>query len=202
MKSKIIYSVAFLAAFLLTTAGIIYFNSIYKDIFALDFSRVPFKAGKISISDTSKVSFSELRFFFQNEFKRELFDSLRVFYTQSKNDTANVRQAADSALIDSLNSLKLVIQQKNENENQQILAKLSEQQKKNAKVKVDSSYILWTKQTAKLYESMDPQQAAKIIQSYSDNVARDIIYSMRQKKAAEVLSALNPGTANRITLAK
>jgi Mg/Co/Ni transporter MgtE len=70
------------------------------------------------------------------------------------------------------------------------------------RTKPDSSYLIWMKQTAKLYESMDPKKAAKIIQSYSDNIARDIIYSMKQKNAAEILSELNPDTANRITRAK
>jgi len=72
----------------------------------------------------------------------------------------------------------------------------------NTAAKPDSSYIIWMKQTAKLYENMDPKKAAKIIESYSDNIARDIIYSMKQKKAADILSELNPDTANRITRAK
>ena len=66
----------------------------------------------------------------------------------------------------------------------------------------DSSYTAWTQRTAKVYEAMDPQRAAKIISNYSDNVARDLIYSMRQKKAAAILSELNPETANRIMSTK
>ena len=56
----------------------------------------------------------------------------------------------------------------------------------------------WIKQTAKLYESMDPKKAALIIKNYSESTARDIIYRMKKNKAADVLSELDPVTANRI----
>ena len=59
----------------------------------------------------------------------------------------------------------------------------------------------WAKQTAKLYESMDPRKAAKIISSYSDNESREILFRMNKKKAAKILAELNPETAKRITRA-
>ena len=59
----------------------------------------------------------------------------------------------------------------------------------------------WAKQTAKLYESMDPRKAAKIIASYSDNESREILFRMNKKKAAKILAELNPETAKRITRA-
>lgn len=202
MKSKIIYIISFLAAFLLTTAGIIYFNSNYRDIFKFDFTPVVRKDNIPAVSDTAKITYGQLKNL-QDQLKNELLDSLRTIYTSNPKDTVYASQQADSVLIDSLRSLELTLKQMQPKKVKQTNSKQTEQtQTTTVKAKPDSSYVLWTKQTAKLYESMDPVQAAKIIQSYSDNVARDIIYSMRQKKAAEILSALNPETANRITLAK
>ena len=66
------------------------------------------------------------------------------------------------------------------------------------KSEVDTIYQKWIKQTAKLYESMDPKKAALIIRNYSETTARDIIYKMKKNKAAEVLSELDPVTANKI----
>ena len=203
MKSKIIYIVSFIAAFLLTTALIVYLNSTYKNIFQFDFSALPQNVNSTSISDTSKVTLGQLKDFMQNELKNELLDSLRAIYAGNNHDTIYANQQADSVLIDSLRVLELALKQKNLASVKQIKQKqVVPPQKSDVKAKTDTSYVRWTKETAKLYESMDPQQAAKIIQSYSDNVARDIIYSMRQKSAAQVLSALNPETANKITLAK
>lgn len=206
MKSKIIYIVSFVAAFILTTLLIVYLNSNYKNIFQLDFSSVPQKMKNNTANDTSKVTFGQLKDFMQNELKNELLDSLRTMYAGQNHDTVYAARQVDSVLIDSLRILRLALKQKNlvsAKPAKEIKQKPDQQIEKNiAKAKPDTSYIRWTKETAKLYESMDPQQAAKIIQSYSDNVARDIIYSMRQKSAAQVLSALNPETANRITLAK
>ena len=108
----------------------------------------------------------------------------------------------DSTSVDSLkrlqNVIKPVANQVSANKPQDT----SQFQAENTITKPDSNYIIWMKQTAKMYEVMDPKKAAKIIQSYSDNIARDIIYSMKQKNAAEILSELNPDIANRITRAK
>ena len=190
-------------AFLLTTGLIVYLNSTYNNIFQFDFSALPQNVNSTSISDTSKVTLGQLKDFMQNELKNELLDSLRAIYAGNNHDTIYANQQVDSVLIDSLRVLELALKQKNLASVKQIKQKqVVPTQKSEMKTKTDTSYTRWTKETAKLYESMDPQQAAKIIQSYSDNVARDIIYSMRQKSAAQVLSALNPETANRITLAK
>ncbi len=208
MKAKIIYIVAFLAAFSFTTAGIIYFNSQFKDIFKFDFTPVFHKPIPPAISDTAKLTYGQV-VDLQNQLKNELLDSLRNIYKAPHTDTVYANQNADSVLFDSLKTLESVLKKtqkektKKTSESKQTTSKMDATAKNIAsRTKNDSSYVQWTKQTAKLYESMDPVQAAKIIQSYSDNVARDIIYSMKQKKAAEILSALNPETANRITLAK
>lgn len=202
MKAKLIYIVAFLAVFLLTTGTIVRLNNMYRDIFKFDFTPIKPQVNDILLNDTSKVSFAEIKNYLFGNFKQDVIDSLRAYLPPTSNDTVYSGFVNDSSLIDSVKSLKVALQDIN--------AKISEDSKiyskteftQNQAAKSDSSYLAWIKQTAKLYESMDAQKAAKIIQSYSDNVARDIIYSMRQKKAAEVLSDLDPETANRITRAK
>lgn len=205
MKAKIIYITLFLAAFLLTTGGFIYFNSIYKDIFRFDFTPVQSFPNKNKMIDTSKVSIADIKNYLFDDFKQEVLDSLKTIIPPKANDTVYTSAYSDSLLLDSLKNLQAALRSVDKKIALNVDASdKSDQQTlvNNGKTKPDSSYIVWKNQTAKLYESMDPQKAAKIIQSYSDNVARDIIYSMRQKKAAEILSELNPETANRITRAK
>ncbi len=206
MKEKIIYIFVFLTVFLVVTGGIIYLNNNYTDIFKLNFIPIVKHAGTNPIenlNNKNNVSIDELKNVIQTEFKNYLVDSLKKsFPSQDKKAVVTVERK-DSTLIDSLRNLRQIInkidQKLAKQEEQNNLVKTNQEKEKTQK---DSTYINWTHQTAKLYEAMDPKQAAKIIQSYSDNVARDIIYSMRQKKAAEVLSELNPQTANRITQAK
>ncbi len=206
MKEKIIYIFVFLTIFLITTGSVIYLNNNYTDIFKLNFKPIV-KHEDSSNHDknlnTNNVSMDELKNVIQTEFKNYLVDSLKKVYSAPQKNTVVAEVKKDSSLADSVKNLRKIINK--------IDRKLAEQEAKNTQVKInednektksDSAYINWTHQTAKLYEAMDPKQAAKIIQSYSDNIARDIIYSMRQKKAAEVLSELNPQTANRITQAK
>ena len=202
MKAKIIYTVSFLLVFLLTTGAIVQLNSMYKDIFNFDFTPVKQPVKNNLFNDTTKVSFAEIKNYIFGNFRKDVLDSLKSYLPPKAEDTVYSNSFRDSSLIDSVRSLKTVLKDIN--------AKIEEEAKKstqldntdNQQVKTDSSYKQWVKQTAKLYESMDPQKAAKIIQSYSDNVARDIIYSMRQKQAAQILSELNPETANKITRAK
>ena len=205
MKAKIIYITVFLAAFLFTTGGIIYFNSVYKDIFKFDFTPIHSIPNKDKMIDTAKVSVADIKNYLFNDFKHEVLDSLKTIIPSKTNDTVYTSAYRDSLLLDSLKSLQAALKSADRKitSNADVSGKTDQKtQASNEITKPDSSYNVWKIQTAKLYESMDPQKAAKIIQSYSDNVARDIIYSMRQKKAADILSELNPETANRITRAK
>ena len=184
MKAKIIYIVSFVAAFMLVTGGIIYFNSIYKNIFQFDFSPVKKVTNKNLPKNSNGLQIADLKNLFQDEFKKEIFDSLKVLISNKNTDTVYAHEKNNTVLLDSLKNLEIALAQTNQ--------ELKKQKENNA----------WVKKTSKLYESMDPDRAAKIIESYSDNVARDIIYSMRKKSAAEILSQFNPETANRITMAK
>lgn len=146
------------------------------------------------------------------ELRTTLLDSLKSFNKQNNLAPLAHRVVNDSLIIDSLNKYisQIVKEVKPAPE------KLEKDKKKNAAdststvsiaakiqpIKPDSAYISWKKQTAALYELMEPKKAAKIIQNFSDNIARDILYTMKKKKAAEILAQLNPETANRITKAQ
>ncbi len=193
MKNKIIYIFLFLIAFIFTTGGVVFLNSIYKNVFQYDFRMVS-DSDTTNINDSTKTMNASLAGVHS--------DSLKALSFNNPNDSLHTANFKDSTSSDSSKSIQ------NGTKSGQIL--LSDNKTQDSthiqndyiRTKPDSSYIIWMKQTAKLYESMDPKKAAKIIQSYSDNIARDIIYSMKQKNAAEILSELNPDTANRITRAK
>ena len=202
MKEKIIYIVSFTAAFVLVTVGIIYLNTVYKDIFHLDFTVVKTEKPKsvITVSDTTNVKMGELKSFFQQELRNYVLDSLKAYVGPAKIDTIINQVVKDSTLIDSLKYLSEALNKKDTELARQY--KLTKTLKENISSQPDSLYLEWKKKTAKLYETMDPSKAAKIIQGYSDNVARDLIYTMKQKKAAEVLAEFSPENANRIMRAK
>lgn len=200
MKEKIVYIASFLVAFLIVTFGIIYLNSVYRDIFHFDFTKTKVEVKKPAISDTTTIKMAELKSFLQQQLQEYVLDSLKTYVKTTKRDTIISQVVKDSSLIDSLKSLKQVLDKANSELAQK--NKLANSLEKSLKSQPDSLYLAWTKRTAKLYETMDPAKAAKIIQGYSDNVARDIIYTMKQKKAAEILAEFNPESANRIMRAK
>jgi len=197
VKNKVIYIFLFIIAFIFTTGGIVFFNSIYQDIFKYDFKLTATAASdttnSANIDDSTKTMNASLAI--------SQPDSLKTLSLKNP-DSLHVFNSKDSASTDSLkrqqNIIKPSIIQASFTKTQDSTQFSVE----NTKTKPDSNYIVWMKQTAKMYESMDPKKAAKIIQSYSDNIARDIIYSMKQKKAADILSELSPDTATRITRAK
>jgi hypothetical protein len=207
----------FLVAFIFTTGGVVYLNSLYKNIFHYDFT-IATAADTAQIMDTTKTMNASI-----GEAQADTLKKLNPGADTLHADVLKDSLAADSVkkLVNnpapvenqvSDNKTQTVnpsISQATAGQEQAVIPSQASNQSQmaglsqfNTKTKPDSNYIAWMKQTAKMYESMDPKKAAKIIQSYSDNIARDIIYSMKQKKAAEILSELNPDTANRITRAK
>lgn len=188
MKNKVIYIFIFTVAFVFTTGAIVYFNSIYKNIFQFNFTSA-------SIPDPVKGKDSTMTM--NASVKANVPDTVKTVDSLS---AANVKNATPVA-----NTVKNVQNIIKPAENKASVTKTQatvQPTVNNTPTKPDTNYINWMKQTAKLYENMDAKKAAKIIQSYSDNIARDIIYSMKQKKAAEILSEINPDAANRITRAK
>ena len=193
MKNKIIYVFLFLIVFLLTTGGVVFLNSIFKNIFKYDFS-IATVSDTTQIKDSTKIMNAALT--------GGNSDSLKALNPNKVQDSLHAANSKDSTSADSLKHIQTVLKPADYLASNGKAPDSVQIATNTVRMKPDSSYIIWMKQTAKMYESMDPKKAAKIIQSYSDNIARDIIYSMKQKKAAEILSELNPDTANRITRAK
>ena len=201
MKTNLVYGLIFGTTFILVTVLIIFFNSIYTDIFKFDFT--PVEPEQTISQQNSLITMAGFEKNYGEKIRKELLDSLRAYQSQSvNNDSNSVTAILDSTIIDSL----AVIHQK--------LAELEKRNKafleqKQEVAKVDSviseedakKFEEWAKQTAKLYESMDPKKAAKIIQNYSDNESREILFRMNKKKAAKILAELNPQLAQRITKA-
>ncbi len=214
MKDKLIYIVSFLFAFVLVSGALIYFNSIYNNIFKFDFS--PVKAPLLTQVKNNDPA--------QNQ--NPGADSLKKDSTKVKIDSRAVKpDSSKLGTIAKQDSIKndskkenlakgkkeepknTLAQNKNDKISQQPAANLVQSVQsaippsindKLSKAKKDSIYSSWVKETVKLYESMDSKKAAKVIKGYSDNIARDILLKMKKKKAAEILAELKPEDVTRI----
>lgn len=205
MNLKIIYGGAFLAVFLLVTGGLMYTNTMFKNIFAFDFSPVHQTDSGVENKTADNLNRKNQDEFGQqsgNQRKDQIIDSLKNITQSAKADTIVQTVVMDSSLIDSLSRLHKLLSEKTNS----IVDKQPDVEIKPVvethTTKPDTNYTTWVKKTAGLFESMDSKKAAKIIQNYSDNVARDIIYLIKKKKAAEILSELSPDFATRITRAQ
>lgn len=186
MKEKIVYAFIFIFLFVLVSAGMIYFNSKYKNIFAFDFSpRVENEQTQNEklANDSPKT-----------ENKEQTSDSLKTVEakTDLKEET-NLSTEKQNLEKTNLNVTQASVKQETSVE---MPFHISATEK--TKAKKDSIYNEWIKQTVKLYESMDSKKAAKVIVGYSDNIARDILLKMKKKKAAEILAELKPEVVTRI----
>lgn len=183
-------------AFVLVTGLLIYLNSIYKNIFAFDFS-VPVKTASVIKKTDQKTIEKPVpkdSTIANNVAQKNL--ASKIDSMQSKITNVAVK---DSAALQKENA-KLAEEKKPAVAIQQTVLKEPvkvEQTNKNF-ARRDSLQKEWVKNTAKLYESMDSRKAAKIIQGYSDNIARDLLLTMKKKKAAEILAEFKPETVTRI----
>jgi flagellar motility protein MotE (MotC chaperone) len=193
LKKIIIYSVIFFAAFAATTAGVIYFNSLYTNIFSFDFSPriVEEEKEKTELIVEEKQEPNDTKI--PSEINENLLDSLTI---AKKDSVVEIKTDEEP-----LEKETLVETPKTE---PTIVKPVMNLEPTTGEIEIvkpepkDTSYLKWAKHTAGLYESMDSKKAAKIIQNYSDNIARDILYAMKKKKAAEILAEFNPEAASRI----
>jgi len=209
VKNILIYTATFIQAFVLITIAFIFLNSYFVDIYHFNFGLVSDLPKK---SDAPFTILSPLDSAVIKEMKVALIDTLESINKRNNLSPLAGKVIKDSLVIDSLNKFIAQIVKDVKN-NPQLEKELKKGTKEIAKteavvaettapVKHDSTYLAWKKQTATLYEMMEPKKAAKIIQNFSDNIARDILYSMKKKKAAEILAQLNPETANRFMKAQ
>ncbi|MCK9281810.1 MAG: hypothetical protein M0P71_14380 [Melioribacteraceae bacterium] len=201
MKEKLIYVVIFIFAFIAVTGGMYYAAGRYKNVFTFDFSPADhsIKTVKDSLNAKTEVSPKPVIKPVDTEAK---IDSL----LKNGSNINPVVEESDPVKLDSLKLLLAEIKKlKDEKANGNVKSLPSSVVivpdnivKNNMKIKKDSTYNSWLKNSIKLYESMDTKKAAKIIQGYSDNIAREILFSMKKKKAAEIISELQPEAATRI----
>ncbi|GEM_PF-3910978 len=117
-------------------------------------------------------------------------DSIQVDSTELKirSATATIRQQRRQ--IDSLQAiLTNVLQEKQ---------KLSERLNKTetARQKQDNlEFEKHTKEMAKIYENMNPEEAAAILANLKESLAVSIIAKMKKRKAAQIMQALDPQKA-------
>ena len=67
-----------------------------------------------------------------------------------------------------------------------------------AKAKADSSSQPDWKTTAKLIETMNPEEAGKILKQMSDSEVKQVITKVKRKQAGKILANLDPDRAARI----
>ncbi len=212
MKPIIIYAVIFILAFILTSFGIIQLNSKFNNIFKFDFtsrSSIVKNAANSNSGDSSNVATSQKEPFEVKKDNNQKSADIKIAKVDTAKTVKDETGKPDESSV--ANNTKNIENKKSENKETDSVStpanNNSTSKSSNLNVipespktsNVDSSYILWEKKTAKVYDSMDPKKAAKIIRNYSDNMARDIIYSMKKNKAADVLSELDPAFAARIT---
>ena len=134
-----------------------------------------------------------LKKYLEHEFRARIVDSVKA-NTPIKIDTVYQEVVKDEMLIDSLLELKRKLE---------VTQKILAQQKEEIKDSITTKSVVvdkdWIRKTSKLLEEMEPKKAAKVLSNYSDNEARELIYAMKQKKAAEILSILDPIFVNKIT---
>jgi MgtE intracellular N domain len=203
-EMKILNILVFVAAFILVTGGLIFLNSIYNDIFKFDFSPISNK-DSLSVASTVSPNDPSVEIKEQAVKKAKPLDAKDTTNNLALN--VNLKNDTVTASIPKSKAIPQVIPVQNNSPNFSVNNSTEPVQQGEQETiidrnlqssQVDTIYQKWIKQTAKLYESMDPKKAALIIKNYSESTARDIIYKMKKKQAADILSKLDPITANRI----
>lgn len=193
MKGMFLYLLICLIVFIGVTNVIVYFSERYENIFALDFS-----PKKSLLQYNISVSEDSVKTVMQTLNREEVFREWGKEAAKPSQDTtvaentnvANLEQnQTNTTGIDTSQA------QKNRTSGPDSLQAVSG---KGFNPK-DREYIAWREKTIQLYETMDAKKVAQVIQSFSDNIARDLIYSMKKKKAAKVLSFMDPEVVVRLT---
>lgn len=196
--NKLAYGIAFLFSFIIVTGVLLHLNNYYVNLWAMDFTVEASDHKDIDVAtNVQNLDYSKIEKMIKKELNAGLVDTLRSFSNTARVDTVYTKYVMDGKLLDSMQTLQQEIAASIK-KNQELVDKKTALSDKELQEQ-NAEYLEWIKKTAKLYEAMDAGKAAKIITKYSDSVARDILYKMKQRKAAEVLAALNPEVANRIT---
>lgn len=194
MKTGVMAIVVFVAAFILTTAALIFLNTQFMNIFKFDFRAVHISQPSAP-SDSTAVPDSTLKTQQVVNDSTKALDSLKAItqnlnpadsakVTDNKETKTDAKPAADTKTAANTPVQKDATASKPQESNVAAQGFVSgDAAKMDPKV-----YDKWKKDIAKIMEIMDSKKASQILKTYSDNIARDIFYTMKKKKAAEILS--------------
>lgn len=200
MANKLVYVLVFLLAFIGTTGVIYFLNTRYENIFAFDFSAPKVYLPKPKPAAPGAAAAAAGSAAASEGIAQTPGDSTSAAPEENNTENTAKEDSVRRALLDEIAKLKkdkqqLMAAQKQIEQKDKQIARLQT----TVQVKQDSAYIKWKREMVKIYEAMDSGAAAKIIQKLPDNVAKDIIFLMKKKKAAQIISQLNPESANRLT---
>lgn len=201
MKNTVTYAVVFFIAFAFVSLAMYLSSKAFNNIFMLDFSSPVYVGEKV---ETGSIDYAvyyptleEAKVLVKEEIISEIVFALNERDSNQINTLTEVFQNKIAILEETLND-QLTAKKTLINEKEETIQQLQTENETGD----EEAYNTWLKSTVKMYEAMDSKKAAKIIQKYSDNVARDIIYTMNRKKAAQIMSELNPETVIKLTRAK
>lgn len=190
----------FVAAFVLTTAGLIFLNTQFMNIFKFDFRSVGHSSLAVSDSTLTENSTAE-----NNTVKDSVIvaDSLKnaVNQNEQKSDTTKIETPKESKLAGAPVETKPQPENKTVQNNAPVQQNnaaekpvVSENTPPDTKKMDPAAYDKWKKNMAGILEIMDSKKASQILKTYSDNIARDLFYTMKKKKAADILSKFDQKT--------
>lgn len=199
MKTGGMAILLFVAAFVITTAALIFLNTQYMNLFKFDFRPVSHAAQAVSDSTgTAEADSSAV----QSDSSKAV-DSLKAIAgnlnasadSLAAGKVAENTKPAENAKPAEVKEVKKAPEQNStvqnsspapvQSANQNIVTDLGSASIK----KMDAqTFEKWKKNTAGILESMDSYKASQILRMYADNIGNELLYAMKKKKAAEILS--------------
>jgi len=199
MKTGVVPILMFVAAFVVTTAALIFLNTQFMNIFKFNFTPV----NHAVVADSTGIKNDSTNVVKSDSAKA--LDSLKAIANDVSNftDSPVAAPAKEEKKEDSKPEEKKPEPQKTPAETKQQSAPVNTPANsasnqadkvnndiKNAEIKKmdQAAYNDWKKKTAGIIEAMDATRASQILRMYADNIGKDLLYSMKKKKAAEILS--------------
>jgi flagellar motility protein MotE (MotC chaperone) len=185
MKTGVVAVLVFVAAFIITTAALIYFNTQFRNIFKFDFT--PVNHAAMAVVDSTAIKQAEKA----KADSTKALDSLKNIANglAPKTDSTKTAQA-NSNPVSQNNTQAANTQQFYQQNNPSVMKPAENNPVKNVETKkLDAAtYEKWKKNTAKIIEAMDANKASQVLRMYADNIGNELLYLMKKKKAAEILS--------------
>ena len=117
-------------------------------------------------------------------------DSTMIDSTELKKQLVETTIQRQKQQIDSLQTLLVDVQRQKET-----LSETVEKTRAAVQEKLKREFEKRTKEMAKIYENMSPEEAAAIIGQLDNEIAVSVISKMKKRKAAKIMEALDPAKA-------